>query len=108
MGAEGELIPIGASYLRASALGGFGAIGGMTLNMLLRGEGKMKLAAAYMGIGLAINIVLTPIMISTLGFGVAGAAWATNIGGLIGGGPWSGAALRRVGPVIRSIRAMSA
>ncbi len=84
MGAEGELVPIGASYLRASALGGIGAIAGMTLNMLLRGEGKMKLAAAYMGIGLAINIVLTPIMISTLGLGVAGAAWATNIGGLVG------------------------
>lgn len=85
MGAEGELIPIAASYLSASALGGFGAIAGMTLNMLLRGEGKMKLAAGYMGIGLAVNIVLTPIMIGWLNMGVAGAAWATNIGGLIGG-----------------------
>lgn len=85
MGAEGELIAIAASYLKASALGGFGAIAGMTLNMLLRGEGKMKLAAAYMGIGLVVNIVLTPIMIGVFEFGVAGAAWATNVGGLIGG-----------------------
>jgi len=85
MGAEGELVPIAASYLQASALGGFGAIAGMTLNMLLRGEGKMKLAAAYMGFGLLINIILTPIMISVFELGVAGAAWATNIGGLIGG-----------------------
>ncbi len=85
MGADGELVPIAASYLQASALGGFGAIAGMTLNMILRGEGKMKLAAGYMGIGLLVNIILTPIMIGWLNMGVAGAAWATNIGGLIGG-----------------------
>jgi Na+-driven multidrug efflux pump len=85
MGARGELVPIAASYLRASALGGFGAIGGMTLNMLLRGEGKMKLAAAYMASGLAVNVVLTPIFIGILDWGVAGAAWATNIGGAVGG-----------------------
>ncbi len=85
MGARDELIDIAAAYLRASALGGLGAIGGMTLNMLLRGEGKMKLAAGYMGIGLAANVVLTPIFIVVFDWGVAGAAWATNIGGIIGG-----------------------
>ena len=85
MGAEGDLVPIAASYLEASALGGFGAIAGMTLNMLLRGEGKMKLAAGYMAVGLAVNIALTPLMIAVFESGVAGAAWATNIGGLVGG-----------------------
>jgi putative MATE family efflux protein len=85
MGARGELVPIAASYLRASALGGIGAIAGMSLNMLLRGEGRMKLAAGYMAIGLLANIVLTPIFIAGFGWGVAGAAWATNIGGAIGG-----------------------
>lgn len=85
MGARDDLIDIAAAYLRASALGGIGAIGGMTLNMLLRGEGKMKLAAAYMGIGLAANLVLTPIFIVVFDWGVAGAAWATNIGGVVGG-----------------------
>jgi Na+-driven multidrug efflux pump len=85
MGARGELVDIAAAYLRASALGGFGAIGGMTLNMLLRGEGKMKLAAAYMATGLAVNVLLTPVFIVILDWGVAGAAWATNIGGAVGG-----------------------
>lgn len=85
MGARGELIPIAAAYLRASALGGIGAIGGITLNMLLRGEGKMKLAAAFMGTGLLANVVLTPIFIAGFGWGVAGAAWATNIGSALGG-----------------------
>lgn len=86
MGARGALVPIAADYLRASALGGFGAIGGLTLNMLLRGEGKMGLAAAYMATGLVANLVLTPLFIAVFDLGVAGAAWATNLGALIGGG----------------------
>jgi putative MATE family efflux protein len=85
MGARGELIDIAAAYLRASALGGFGAIGGVTLNMLLRGEGKMKLAAAYMATGLLVNVILTPAFIVLFDWGVAGAAWATNIGSAVGG-----------------------
>jgi Na+-driven multidrug efflux pump len=85
MGARGELVDIAAAYLRASALGGFGAIGGMTLNMLLRGEGKMKLAAGYMATGLLVNVLLTPAFIVFFDWGVAGAAWATNIGGAVGG-----------------------
>ncbi len=86
MGGRAELVDIGASYLRASALGGLGAIAGMSLNMLLRGEGKMRLAAGYMAIGLGVNIVLTPLFIAGFGWGVAGAAWATNVGGLVGAG----------------------
>jgi len=85
MGARDDLVPIAAAYLRASALGGFGAIGGLTLNMLLRGEGKMKLAAGYMATGLLINVLLTPLFIAVFDWGVAGAAWATNIGGAVGG-----------------------
>jgi putative MATE family efflux protein len=84
MGARDELIPIASDYLRASALGGIGAIAGMSLNMLLRGEGRMRLAAGYMAIGLLANIALTPLFIAGFGWGVAGAAWATNLGGLIG------------------------
>ena len=85
MGARDELIPIAASYLRASALGGIGALAGLTLNMLLRGEGRMKLAALYMGIGLVVNMILTPLLIIVGDMGVAGAAWATNIGTAVGG-----------------------
>ncbi|MGY6553827.1 MAG: MATE family efflux transporter [Wenzhouxiangella sp.] len=85
MGARDELIPIAASYLRAAALGGIGALAGVALNMLLRGEGKMKLAAWYMGIGLLVNMVLTPALIVFADMGVAGAAWATNIGSAVGG-----------------------
>lgn len=86
MGARGALVPIAADYLWAHSAGGFAAIGGLTLNMLLRGEGKMALAARYMATGLAANLILTPVFIAVFGWGVAGAAWATNIGALLGGG----------------------
>lgn len=85
MGARSDLEPIAASYLRAHAWGGFAAIAGLTLNMLLRGEGKMALAALYMGIGLAANLILTPLFIAVFDWGVAGAAWATNLGSALGG-----------------------
>ncbi|MGK7295857.1 MAG: MATE family efflux transporter [Candidatus Wenzhouxiangella sp. M2_3B_020] len=86
MGARGELVPIASDYLWAHSAGGFAAIGGLTLNMLLRGEGKMALAAKYMASGLLANLVLTPLFIAGFGWGVAGAAWATNAGALLGGG----------------------
>ncbi|MFU8876753.1 MAG: MATE family efflux transporter, partial [Wenzhouxiangellaceae bacterium] len=86
MGATGELVPIAADYLWAHSASGFAAIGGLTLNMLLRGEGKMALAAKYMATGLVANLILTPLFIAGFGWGVAGAAWATNLGALIGGG----------------------
>ncbi|NKI34491.1 MATE family efflux transporter [Wenzhouxiangella sp. XN79A] len=85
MGATGPLEPIAASYLRAHAWGGIASIAGLTLNMLLRGEGKMALAALYMGLGLVANLVLTPLFIAVFDWGVAGAAWATNLGALLGG-----------------------
>lgn len=84
MGARDALVPIAADYLRASAIGSIGALAGMTLNMLLRGEGRMKLAALYMGLGLAVNMVLTPLLIVVFDMGVAGAAWATNLGNAVG------------------------
>ena len=84
MGARGDLVPIAADYLRAAAIGSIGALAGLTLNMLLRGEGKMKLAALFMGAGLLVNMVLTPALIVFFELGVAGAAWATNVGSAVG------------------------
>jgi putative MATE family efflux protein len=84
VGARDALIPIAADYLRASALGSIGALAGVSLNMLLRGEGRMKLAALYMGVGLLLNMVLTPTLMVVFDLGVAGAAWATNLGNAVG------------------------
>jgi putative MATE family efflux protein len=48
-------------------------------NSLLWGEGDAKRAMMAMMLGAIVNIILDPIMIYSMGLGVAGAAWATLI-----------------------------
>lgn len=48
-------------------------------NALLRAEGDANRAMYAMMLGAGLNIVLDPIFIYTLDFGVAGAAWATML-----------------------------
>jgi len=83
MGAKGDLQTIAVDYFRATLVGTIFWIYGLALNMLIRAEGKMKTAAAMIAIGLVIDLILKPVFISTLGMGVAGAAWATNCGMMI-------------------------
>ncbi|MEM9930499.1 MAG: MATE family efflux transporter, partial [Bacteroidota bacterium] len=56
---------------------------GLSLNFIIRGEGKMKVAARMMAYGLVLNLILTPILISYTDLGIAGAAWASNCGMLV-------------------------
>ena len=83
LGAKGSLTLISAQYFRASLIGSFFWIHGFSVNMLIRGEGKMKTAAWMIGIGLLIDILLKPVFIAVFNWGVAGAAWATNVGMVI-------------------------
>ncbi len=80
MGGKGAILQEGVSYFRVTLIGSFFWIYGLGLNMVIRGEGKMKKAATMMVYGLVLNIILNPIFIEVLGWGVQGAAWATNIG----------------------------
>ncbi|AMP20277.1 hypothetical protein AZF37_03000 [endosymbiont 'TC1' of Trimyema compressum] len=83
MGGSGEALSMGVSYFRVTLFGSIFVIYGLGSNMIIRGEGKMKLAAVIMGVGLLFNIVSNYILIALLGFGVEGAAWGTNIGMLV-------------------------
>ncbi len=47
---------------------------------IIRAEGKANVAMIGMIIGNMLNVILDPIMISVLGWGIAGAAWATVFG----------------------------
>ena len=49
----------------------------MVGNSIIRGEGEMKVPMYVMGSASILNIILDPIFIFTLGWGVKGAAWAT-------------------------------
>jgi len=50
---------------------------------ILSGEGDMKLPMAVAGLGTILNIILDPLFIFTLGYGVGGAAMASAISQLI-------------------------
>lgn len=83
MGAKGDLQTIAVEYFRVTLIGTVFWIYGLALNMLVRAEGKMKTAAVMITAGLIIDIILKPVFISVFGWGVSGAAWATNCGMLI-------------------------
>ena len=80
MGGTGEILVQGAAYFRVTAVGSIFWIAGLSYNMMIRGEGKMGVAAFMMGIGLLINIVTNYILIAIFDMGVVGAAWGTNLG----------------------------
>lgn len=78
MGGRGEILHLGTTYFQNTILGSFFWIYGLAMNMIIRAEGRMKTAAWMIATGLAVDVVLKPIFIDTFGWGVAGAAWATN------------------------------
>ncbi|WP_306352727.1 MATE family efflux transporter [Flavobacterium sp. '19STA2R22 D10 B1'] len=83
MGARGTIEVLATQYFRVTLIGSIFWIHGLAINMVVRGEGKMKKAAAMITVGLIIDILLKPIFISTFGWGVMGAAWATNVGMIV-------------------------
>ncbi|WP_437594325.1 MATE family efflux transporter [Sorangium sp. So ce1000] len=78
MGGSGEILAYGTAYFQATALGALFWVHGLAVNMTVRGEGKMKTAAWMISIGLLVDVALKPLFIHTFGWGVQGAAWATN------------------------------
>ncbi|WP_032122419.1 MATE family efflux transporter [Clostridium amazonitimonense] len=82
-GAKGEILKSGTSYLRIVYIGSFFVNFSQSANMLIRGEGKMKEAMSIMAFGAVLNIILDPIFIKTLDFGIEGAAIATIIAQII-------------------------
>lgn len=80
MGGEGELLTIGSQYFKVLILGAFFSIFGISGNMLIRGEGKMKDAMIFASIAMISNMILDPIFISVFNWGIEGAAAATVAG----------------------------
>ncbi len=76
---EGQMLTYAANYLKIIFLGSFFVNFAQAANMVIRGEGKMVIAMAIMAIGAVLNIILDPIFIKVLNFGIAGAAIATVI-----------------------------
>nr|WP_252723568.1 MATE family efflux transporter [Treponema pedis] len=83
MGAEGEMLRLGTLYLRIVYLGSIFVNFGQAANMVMRGEGKMKLAMLLMGISAVLNIILDAVFVIGLNKGLEGTAVATVISQIV-------------------------
>jgi putative MATE family efflux protein len=83
LGATKSVLPVSWSYLKISLIGLPFMVFSTFFRSILSGEGDMKLPMAVAGLGTIINIILDPIFIFTLEFGVGGAAMASAISQLI-------------------------
>lgn len=82
IGTSANTIEYSRKYLTYIALGAPFVIFGTAFGNILRGEGAAKESMIGNMMGTVINIILDPIMILYLGWGVSGAAIATVIGNM--------------------------
>ncbi len=80
---EGDMLIYATNYLKIIFLGSFFVNFAQAANMVMRGEGKMMLAMIFMAVGAILNIILDPIFIKVLGYGIEGAAIATIISQIV-------------------------
>ena len=80
-GAKGEILAQAEKYLKVVFIGSLFVNFAQSANMVMRGEGKLKIAMGIMAAGALLNIALDPLLISLIGKenGVLGAAWATVV-----------------------------
>ncbi len=78
-GAKGDILSEANRYLKIVFIGSLFVNFSQSANMVMRGEGKLKIAMSIMAAGAIINIILDPIMITVMGRGngILGAAYAT-------------------------------
>ncbi len=76
-GASGPTLPPARTYLTSLALGYWPFGASAALNSLVRAEGNARVAMTTMILSAWVNIILDVLFIAVLGFGIAGAAWAT-------------------------------
>lgn len=94
VGASEDTWEMTKTYLTIVAFCGPFALLSNCYNNVIRAEGQSMKAMTGQLIGNLLNVILDPILISGLGMGVTGAAIATVIGNVIGGGYYIGYFLR--------------
>lgn len=83
LGASADTINYTREYLNiVVSCGVFSMISNCYSN-IIRAEGKASVATTGTIVGNLLNVILDPIMITVLGWNVAGAAWATVIGNTV-------------------------
>ncbi len=83
LGARGETAPYTADYLRIMALGAPLMVVVSVMGNVVRADGSAVSSMVVCLVGNAVNVVLDPLFILALGWGVPGAALATVAGNLV-------------------------
>ncbi len=86
MGASADTLSPAKSYLTIVCLGGPFILISNCYSNIVRAEGRPNIAMTGTLVGNLLNVILDPIMILALKWGVAGAAVATVIGNLVAAG----------------------
>jgi putative MATE family efflux protein len=76
MGGEGTVLDLAVSFSRITFGGAVVTFFGGMLDSVLRGEGNVRVSSIWSSASLALQMVLTPVFMFTLGFGLPGAAIA--------------------------------
>ncbi len=84
MGVGGEVLEMAVSYINIIFSGMVFMLFAMICSAILRGEGNAKTPMKVMITSAVLNIILDPVFIYVLGYGVSGAAIATVIARTVG------------------------
>ena len=79
LGGDDETIPAAMGYFRIYVLGTVPVLISLGMNPFIGAQGFPKIGMGTVLIGAAMNIVLDPLMIFTMGMGIRGAALATVV-----------------------------
>ncbi|MGE4453455.1 MAG: MATE family efflux transporter [Sphaerochaeta sp.] len=82
-GASEQVLPYATSYMRIIFFGAVFQVTNMGMNNFIRADGNPKVAMLSMFLGAGTNIVLDPIFIYALDWGMAGAAIATVLSQMV-------------------------
>lgn len=82
-GGKGQVLIYAKEYTNVFLIGTLFQVLGFSMNSILRGQGKAKLAMENMLAGIILNIILNPIFIFIFGMGIKGSALATVLSMII-------------------------
>jgi len=85
-GAQGDIPEPARAYFSITLLSVPGLAFAMMGNNVMRAEGEPKIAMYVMMVPAIVNLILDPIFIVWLGWGIEGAAWATTLAYYASGG----------------------
>ncbi len=79
MGADGKALEYGVAFFQFTVLGLFFTVFGLSLNSLIRAEGKIKTAMLFSFLSVICNVLFNFLFVAYAGWGVKGSAIATII-----------------------------